>query len=154
MKSNISRALGFLLLLAISGAATSASENDATKQDLKQFEGTWQIVSLEINGNKAAAEDVKKIVIVNEPDGVMAIEVDGKIVERGLLKIYPTQKPKTVDLTATEGDSKGKTMLGIYEFDGDTRKVCYGEPGKERPTDFSTAEGSGRYLVLLKRVKK
>lgn len=154
MKRNALFGFGVLFLLAISNPFTFGSADDLTKQELKHFEGTWNIVSLELNGNKVADVDAKKIVIINEPNGAMAIEVDGKIVERGQLKIYPTQQPKTVDLTVTEGDSKGKVLLGIYEFDGDSRKVCYAEPGKERPTEFSAGEGSGKYLIQLKRSKK
>jgi hypothetical protein len=43
-------------------------------------------------------------------------------------------------------------MPGIYEVDGDTTKFCYAE--KERPTDFTTAAGSGRTLSTWKRDKK
>jgi hypothetical protein len=54
----------------------------------------------------------------------------------------------------TEGDDKGKTFRGIYEFEGDTRKVCLAPAGKERPKEFSSTAGSGHVLAVLKRVKK
>jgi uncharacterized protein (TIGR03067 family) len=141
------------VVIAAVTSMSFAAEDDPAKKDLKKFEGIWQVTSLEINGNKADESDVKKMKVINKPDGVMAIEIDGNFSEHGQLKIYPTQKPKTVDLTVTEGTSKGKTMLGIYEFDGETRKVCYAEFGKERPTNFSAAEGTGRFLLVLKRMK-
>jgi uncharacterized protein (TIGR03067 family) len=59
-----------------------------------------------------------------------------------------------VDLTETEGDAKGKTFRGIYEFGGDTRKVCLAPEGKDRPKEFSSKAGSGHILAVLKRVKK
>jgi uncharacterized protein (TIGR03067 family) len=154
MKQLVSFTTCLFFLAAVASSLASAAEDESTKNDLKNFEGTWEIKSLEIDGNKVDEKDAKKIQVINEANGVMAIEVDGKVKEHGQLKIYPTQKPKTVDLTATDGDSKGKTLLGIYEFDGDVRKVCYAPDGKERPTDFTAPAGSGRFLVVLKRIKK
>ncbi len=61
----------------------------------------------------------------------------------GTFKIDPTAKPKTMDSTATNGDNAGKTMLGIYELDGDTLKICWAPPGKDRGRPISrAAEGS------------
>ena len=43
-------------------------------------------------------------------------------------------------------------MLGIYELEGDTFKVCFAAPGKaDRPTEFKSAAGSGHRLLVLKR---
>ena len=146
---------GFALLFVVTGLAAADDDKDkAIKEDRKQYEGTWQVVSLEVDGNKAADEDAKKITVVNEADGKWAIEVEGKIIARGTSQIDPTKKPRAADLTVTEGDGKGQTVLGIYEFADDTRKVCLGQPGKERPTEFSSTAGGGHILAVLKRVKK
>ncbi|HKB41581.1 MAG TPA: TIGR03067 domain-containing protein, partial [Gemmataceae bacterium] len=117
--------LGTALLFTGTGLLTSADDakDEAIKKERKQFEGTWQVVSLEIDGNTAAEEDAKKIVVINEPDGKWAIEAEGKVVARGTSTLDPTRKPKTIDLTMTEGDAKGQTALGIYEFGDDSRKV-------------------------------
>ena len=119
-----------------------------------KYEGTWQVVSLEIDGNKTDEQDAKKITVVNEADGKWRLEVDGKVIARGTSEIDPTKKPKAIDLTETEGDDKGKTALGIYEIGDDERKVCYAKAGMERPDDFSAPAGSGRILAVLKRLKK
>ena len=148
-------ALSVGLLFALTAPLTADDAKDeAIKKDRKQYEGTWQVVSLEVDGNKAAEKDSKKITVINEADGTWAVEVEGKVVARGTSEIDPAKKPKAVDLKATEGDSKGKTALGIYEFADDTRKVCLAQPGKERPTEFSSTAGSGHTLSVLKRVKK
>jgi uncharacterized protein (TIGR03067 family) len=148
-------ALGSSLVLAVTAALTAADAKDeAIKKDRKKYEGTWQVVALEVDGNKANEEDAKKITVINEADGKWAIEVEGKVVARGTSEIDPTKKPKTVDLTMTEGDDKGKTFLGIYEFGDDTRKVCLAQAGKDRPTEFAVPAGSGHILAVLKRVKK
>jgi hypothetical protein len=53
------------------------------------------------------------------------------------------QKPKTIDYDMTGGFTKGEKQLGIYEVDRDTFKSCFGEPGAERPTDFTSKPGDG-----------
>ena len=147
--------LGFALLFVIPSLTAAGDDKDkAIKEDRKEYEGTWQVVSLEVDGNKSAEEDTKKITVVNEADGKWAIEVGGKVVARGTSEIDPTKKPKAVDLTVTEGENSGKTTLGIYEFKDDTRTVCLAQPGKERPTEFAAPAGSGHILTVLKRVKK
>ncbi len=51
--------------LAVAGDA----KEEAIKKDRMKFEGTWQVVLLEIDGNKAEEQDAKKITVVNEADG-------------------------------------------------------------------------------------
>src|SRR5262245_3126070 len=53
----------------------------------------------------------------------------------------------------TEGPSKGTVMLGIYEFDGDTLKVCFDAEGKKRPTEFKSAPGSAIFVILTSASK-
>ncbi len=80
----------------------------------------------------------------------------GKIVMEGMvLKIDGTKKPKFIDAKVTDGENKGKTILGIYEHAGETLRVCVALPGNdERPTDFSAKTGSSRALTVYKRDKK
>jgi uncharacterized protein (TIGR03067 family) len=149
-------ALGVGLVFVGIGSLPAAGDDkdDAIKKDRKKYEGTWQVVSLEVDGKQTGEEDAKKITVINEADGKWTIEADGKVVARGTSVIDPTKKPKTVDLTTTEGDDKGNTALGIYEISDDTRKVCLATAGKERPTEFAAPSGSGHILAVLKRVKK
>ena len=147
--------LGFALLFVVTGLTAAADDKDkAIKEDRKKYEGTWQVVSLEVNGNKSAEEDAKKITVINDADGKWAIEVEGKVIARGTSEIDPTKKPRTVDLMVTEGDGKGQTALGIYEFGEDSRKVCLAPAGKARPAEFSSTAANGHVLAVLKRMKK
>jgi uncharacterized protein (TIGR03067 family) len=146
--------VALFLAAAVPLAAAGDAKEEAIKKDQMKYEGVWQVVSLEIDGNKTDEQDAKKITVVNEADGKWRLEVDGKVIARGTSEIDPTKKPKAIDLTGTEGDDKGKTVLGIYEIGDDERKVCYAKAGMERPDDFSAPAGSGRILAVLKRLKK
>ncbi len=69
------------------------------------------------------------------------------------ITVDPSRKPRTIDYQMTEGFTKGKRQLGIYEVDGDTFKACFGKPGAERPTDFASKPGDGSTLSVWKRGK-
>src|SRR5205823_4754039 len=66
----------------------------------------------------------------------------------GTLKIDAAKKPKTIDLSMN-----GEDRLGIYEIDGDTLKICYNDPGEERPKEFKSKEDTKISLSAYKRVK-
>ena len=57
------------------------------------------------------------------------------------ITIDPSKKPKTIDYDMSEGFSKGKKQLGIYELSGDTFKACFNSPGAERPKELKSGDG-------------
>lgn len=144
----------FVFAIVIDSLVAADDKDDAIKKERQRFEGKWQVESVEFNGIPFSEDQAKAFKVINEADGKWAIEQDGKVVARGTSVIDPSQKPKTVDLEQTEGGGAGQKLLGIYEFDGDTRKVCFASPGKERPTEFSSPSGRGQILVVLKKIKK
>jgi uncharacterized protein (TIGR03067 family) len=153
--------MSFLLTLAVGLvlasvgflAAADDAKQEAIKKERKKYEGTWRVTSLEINGNQSSEEDAKKITVVNKLDGVWILQVDGGKITEGTSEIDPTKSPKTIEFMETEGENKGKPVMGIYELGEDTRKLCYSGLGKEPPTEFSAPAGSGRTLVVFKREK-
>ena len=79
--------------------------------------------------------------------------MSGQVFFKAKITIDPSKKPKTIDYQMTEGFTKGKTQLGIYELDGDTFKACFAKPGAARPTDFTSKPGEGLTLSTWKRDK-
>ena len=132
-------------------AAADDAKDEAIKKDRKFIEGTWQVVALEVNGTKAKDEDAKKLKVVNGSDGTWSLFSEGKEISKGTSTIDPTKKPKTIDFTPTEGEGKGNHYLGIYELGDKTRKMCFAQPGKDRPTELASAPGSEHILVTFER---
>lgn len=126
---------------------------DANKAELAKLEGQWSMVSGEASGQALPPEMVQTGKRLAK-DGETTIMIGGQVYFRAKIRIDPTKKPRAIDYDMTEGFTKGKTHLGIYELDGDTVKFCFAAPGKERPTDFTAPEGSGRTLSVWKRDKK
>ena len=126
---------------------------DTAKKEMARLEGAWSMVSGTADGQSLPEPSVKGGKRVAR-DGVTTITLGGTVFFKAKFTIDPARKPKAIDYTMTEGPTKGQTHLGIYELDGDTVKFCFASPGKERPQDFTTKEGSGRTLSVWKRARK
>jgi uncharacterized protein (TIGR03067 family) len=136
-----------VLTVVVAGLLVAADEPK------KELQGTWKLVSLEVDGKKATKGDIKKEQKMVVEGDKFTSTVDDKHSFKGTFKLDPGKKPKTVDVAVTDGDFKGKALLGIYEIDGDTLRACYAAPGKDRPSEFTSKEGSGNYLYIYKREK-
>jgi uncharacterized protein (TIGR03067 family) len=128
------------------------SKDDDVKQEQKKLTGTWSMTSFVMDGNKVPEEEVKKFKLILDGDKY-TLKQEDNILSKGTVKLDLTKKPKTLDITPSEGDGKGQAMLGIYELNGDTYKVCYAPPGKDRPTKFESESGSENNLLVFKRDK-
>jgi uncharacterized protein (TIGR03067 family) len=141
------------LVIAAVCLLAGADAPEAVKKEMAQLEGNWSMVSGERDGQALPDDLVKQAKRVSK-DGETTVSIGDQVFLKAKFTVDPTKKPKTIDYTVTEGDSKGKTMLGIYELNGDTAKFCFAAPGKDRPVDFTTKEGSERTLSVWKRDKK
>ena len=140
-----------IIFVAAFGIADDAKDA-AIKKDHQLITGKWQVIAVEIDGQKLSDEDARKYSVVNGADGSWSLQEDGKEIDKGTSTIDPSKKPKTTDLTPTTGESKGKVHLAIYELGEKSRKLCIGGPDKTRPTDFTAKAGSEQVLVTLERV--
>jgi uncharacterized protein (TIGR03067 family) len=148
------RSLGILLVTALAATASADdAKNEAIEKYHKAIEGTWRVISLEVNGVKVSDEDVKKMTIVNGSDGTWAFRTDGQDTLKGTSSVDPTKDPRQIELTPDEGENKGQQYVGIYELTENTRKLCVAPPGRDRPTQFTSNPGTDHVLIVLEREK-
>jgi uncharacterized protein (TIGR03067 family) len=142
------------LLLAV-GFLVAADEpkSDANKKDLERLQGDWAAVSMIRDGQELPDDDVQSLFRTMKGDQY-TVFLFKKVIGKGTFKIDASKKPKTIDLQAASAAAKGQPILGIYDFDGDKWKICYANPGKERPQEFTAKEGSGHTLAVWEREKK
>jgi uncharacterized protein (TIGR03067 family) len=145
MKKHLLLVIGVVFLLAADDA------NQEVKKEMDRFQGTWRMVSLEAGQNKLTEDALKDFRLKIEGDKFTATE--GTSENHGTFKVDPTKKPKTIEIIMIQGE-KRQTLLGIYELEGDTYKLCGDMSGKSRPTEFAIKPGSGYILEVLKREKK
>ena len=115
-----------------------------------EFEGEWRMVSAIMDGkpmDKSMVKWVKRITQGNQSTVYAGPQV--------MLKVEFTsdssKSPKTIDYINTAGSHKGKTQLGIYEFEGELLKICVAAPGAARPTEFQSTPGDSGALTVWKR---
>ncbi len=135
------------LVLSVSHVARSDDQDDR-----EALQGTWLASAVEFGG-RPFPDEIRKSISLTIDSGKYTVMV-GKVADQGTVTLVPSAKPKTMDIIGTEGPNKGKTFLAIYERNGDTLKICYDLSGKNRPSEFKTAEGSQLFLVAYQRDKR
>lgn len=131
--------------------------SDDVKDDLKLLQGQWKVVALEADGKQAPKEAIEAMHVRikgSEFEGVDPGEASG---EKATIKLDSSKSPKQIDLKATTGVSKGKTVEGIYKLEKDRLILCLRGPEaaeKGRPKDFKTEADSGLGLMTLERIKE
>jgi uncharacterized protein (TIGR03067 family) len=147
-----------LLITALIGATTLArgeSQKDDTGQEQKRdLQGSWAITGTKGYG-KDAQKDFQGLVITFAGDKIAA-KYDGKSAQASYKLILTKAGPSQVDVTVNEGPDavKGKTFNCIYLLEGNTLKITYREPGKQRPSTFTDEGDAGVYTVSFKKQKQ
>lgn len=134
---------GLFVLLAFAATAPADDAKDKKKTDL---EGTWKAVKKDA--------PVKQIKFTGHK---FEATIHGKKY-KGTFKLNDDENPSHIDLKIAESEEekhKGKTALGIYEFQGDNIRWCSSQPGrKRRPGQFVKVMGDARLLlVTLKKAR-
>jgi uncharacterized protein (TIGR03067 family) len=139
MKVAATAVVGFALCLA--GSAVQAGGG---KADVKKLQGKW-----------TGMGEGGTVVVLEFSKDSFTFTMGDKGSFKGTFKTGTAKKPYEIDLAVSEGPEakyKGKTSLGIWEFDGDTLKWCGAEPGNTtRPTTFD--EKGKNLCVTFKRTK-
>ena len=117
--------------------------------DLDKLQGTWNVTSLETDGQKMPATAFNRARIVIEANKFTSIGMGATY--EGTVKLDLASKPKGIDLLFSAGHAKGHRNLGIYKLEGDTWTICLATWGNKRPGKFATAPGTGFALETLER---
>jgi uncharacterized protein (TIGR03067 family) len=141
------------MLVILAAIAFVAADDDANKMDKEKLQGDWAAVSMVRDGMPIPRDDAQAFFRTVKGDKYTVFRYD-EVVNKWTFTIDATKKPKTMDVIPEGTDDKAKASLGIYEFDGDKLKVCFAMPGKDRPTEFASKEGSGHAFTVWEREKK
>jgi uncharacterized protein (TIGR03067 family) len=146
MKPRLLMIAAFALLVAACNRQASAPEKPKT--DLERFQGTWSLVSAMQDGKPLPEDKVKQTTIVFK-DTTFRFPGSAEYAtsKEGTIKLDENKTPKEMDAISTEKE----TMLGIYVLEENGYKVCFAPAGKPRPTELSSAPGSGYILQSWRR---
>jgi uncharacterized protein (TIGR03067 family) len=127
-----------------------AAEEKAAEKESKKLQGKWVATSLRHGDTEAPKEDIEKGAITLVIKGDKFTFKTPKETQEGTFKIDPSKSPKTIDLSVTTKGGKKKTIVGIYEWDGDALRIAGDQ--EKRPKDFKSKLG-GSIVVRLKKAK-
>ena len=140
----------FLVMLVFSAPwAISASAADrAPSGDLDRLQGRWVAragsdrsfdVTIEIRGSRVEVR-------IGSAGGLA-------LTARGELKLDESATPRTLDWVKFRSPDGGEfpEILAIYEFRGDSLRVCNGGPNDARPTEFTPGDGPLADVVVFER---
>src|SRR5690348_10693609 len=127
----------FMLAAAWFFVGADAPKGDANQKDLEKMQGDWALESMVNNGGPVPEDDAHSLFRTVKSDSYTVFLFD-KPISKGTFKIDATKNPKTIDFFPGNTADKTKAMAGIYEIEGDKLKICYAQPGKDRPQEFES----------------
>lgn len=151
-----------LILVAMGPAIYADGPADGTaERDRKALVGTWQVVSVDANGQKVPEEAIKDFQFIFTADSLTR-KKGGKAESGAGYRLDPSKSPKWIDMTGTT-DGKDRSIPALYELDGDTLKLCFrndykskdGKPTEDpkRPAKLEGGANSMQVLMVLRREK-
>ena len=150
-------AVAALLLWSVAPAFAAEIQGADAEKELKKFQGSWVMVSGEMDGKKIADEHLKKSKIKYDGSKVELVlpNQSSETIFSDIVKLDATKKPNEVHKFRKNGPSAGKTVVAIYEFEGDDQyKIAFDPAGKTKLKEFVTKEGTGHVRNTWKRVKQ
>jgi uncharacterized protein (TIGR03067 family) len=118
------------------------------KRDHELLQGTWRAVSGDQEGKPVPEGDLKSISVTFT--GQQGSVTMGRYRGKGTFTLDTTQNPRHI--TVIKDESEGfQGMQGIYSLEGDTLKLCMGEPRDGRPTEFRSRPGFSTLNLVLRR---
>jgi uncharacterized protein (TIGR03067 family) len=142
-----------VLVVLMSVTARAAEDQDAAEKEMDRLQGTWKLVTVEINGKEERLGASQTLAITKNK---MVVKTPDRS-EETLCKLDPTKKLKTIDIVhegKQDPERKG-TMLGIYRLEGETLTICTNAIGSDpRPTAFKTKPADGLTLLVYQRDKQ
>ena len=136
----------FAFVFCLLTGADDAKDSPAEKEQAK-LQGTWTVVATTFDGKELSKQEIEGRKILFRGNEFTSVNPEkGK--KTLTYSLDPGKEPKQIDLTLPAKDQKA---YGIYSLDADDLKICYGEPGKDRPKRFESPKASRVFLLVLKR---
>jgi RNA polymerase sigma factor (sigma-70 family) len=130
------------------------TKEEAIKKALEKLQGTWVAApGGTFRGKEASEEDIKTArhrLVISGREFKWYTALQEEPLLKGTFAIDPTTRPATMDMTFERGGETAHAKC-IYEVNGDTMKLCYGEP--DRPTEFRPTPDSDNKLYVWKLEK-
>jgi len=130
------------------GSSNDMEKNgDAVNNDLKQLEGTWHTVALQVGAENRNIQEFAASYL--DISGTEYVIRSGKRRTVGTFTIDPSKNPKWIDVTLPHEVS----WTGIYELGDDRLRVCFDITGAKRPAELKAKDETSLVLQTYNRVE-
>jgi len=132
---------------------TKAAAPKPASDDIAKLQGEWLMTTGVADGFSIPEEMIKNFKRVCKGKELSVLNGD-QLFMKATITLDQTKTPKTIDYDITDGPTKGKKQLGIYELTDDTLKSCFAAPDSPRPTEFKSESGDRQTFSTWTRQKK
>lgn len=119
--------------------------------DTSPIDGAWVIESVTRDGK--VDDNYTGARRVNENGRYTMKAAEGKTLQTTNGSFTVDAQKKTIVMHPADGRYKGHTLQGIYEFEGETLRVAFAEPGTDRPTKYESLPGNGVVVAVMKKAR-
>jgi uncharacterized protein (TIGR03067 family) len=136
-------------MLTFAPFATAAPPDRPVEGDLAKLQGAW---TTKAGPNK----DIPVLLEIKEDRVTVRLKVPLQGLEiraEGTVRVDESVTPHALDwtgFTALDGQDMPE-VLAIYEFKGETFRICNGGPNSDRPTEFKPGENSLADVLEFRR---
>lgn len=134
-----------VLLIMTAGLLLGA---DDAKKEHEKIKGKWTLVSIESHEGKVEPKRATVEFTLDKMTIKLGTKDNGR---QFTYKLDPSKTPRVIELVR-DNRPEVPAQHGIYQFDGDTLKICTAEMGA-RPKEFKPDEATQTIIVTLKRQK-
>ena len=143
-----------IIILVVSHALfpCGADKDTQVKAVSRSPEGVWKPIAAVLGGARLPQPALDAITLkITGTNYVVTVEGE-KEPDKGTSTLDESTSPKRMTITSTNGPTRGKTFLAIYEMKNDqSLRVCYDLSGTEFPKEFKATKGTHAYLVGYRR---
>jgi len=126
----------------------AAISRRVTTRELEKLQGSWSLVSYDLNGNRIKGEDKVHLFVFKGDEWML--QINGLVFQAGTVeRIEVKEKLNAIDLWIARGSGGGVTAVSIYAIDGDALK--YLNCSEPRATEFVTKPSDGRHYLTFRR---
>lgn len=135
----------FTLLIMV----TAATVWQAGKNEPAALQGVWLAKSATMAGKAVPGEIVQQLRL--EIRGREYVVMTSAGPDEGLLEIDDQANPKRMRIIGQRGPNKDRTVLAVFEVQGNRLKISYLMRGTDYPADFTSTAENKHFVVEYER---
>lgn len=117
-------------------------------------EGSWVPVAAAVSGQPLDVDELRVARFVLDRGGYEIIDRANHVVDSGDYRVDATVSPWSMDIIGVSGPNAGRTMLAIFELQGDRLTVCYDLEAASRPQDMQPLEDQLLLVITYQRAAR